>query len=660
MPNLYRRINQLLQYGLSFYGRRDSSKDDVDPPRSSEISVTEPREARMILTLLGNSDRGPKQLFSSLQRPRNASDDTTIYPEVDEAALPNGISATKILPYNTAVSEKSPIVGTKFGDVFKLPKSVKVLDPPKQSRNLTRGSNLTWGQDPETVPFSRNAVGDRERVPEKEKQLPSGQWIHFTDCAPSSLQSSPEEKRRQRDRALSFSDAKSDLRGGERYNQQVARDKALFQSAYSSFAPTVDTADTVVPEQMKNQVWWNRFGRRRFNYVSSRYPDHGLSGQEDVPTFEEIQETAKGFAEAVATFTPESPPRELATSSEKAERETEDLLSEISDLLSTLGSHQRNRNLSTLSPSRPSMSELSKMTGSPSTPSSAEFDIYEMLRLQLSAIISSLPPHIVARLDGDQLQSLNVCSRILLDNTDFTGTMEKDDFTKQKEQALRAVNPTTTRTNSPATATPRANYQALNAAMYNAKGYSSTTRSASTAGYQPHNSYRQPNQYTSLAASYPNRPSSNTQRPNYASYGQSITSQHSQSPSVHQFQRPTPNGYGTAYGTQQPPPYQRQQQQQPLQRSSSGTYPYGTSPSKSATDSPMYPLRNSQNQPQYLQQVPQSANYGNETPSKASFPVSKAAPGPPQTPSAPIEGFAKRVVDGADQASSPPATINGA
>ncbi|KAL9110393.1 MAG: hypothetical protein Q9227_005124 [Pyrenula ochraceoflavens] len=654
---LAKRINQLLLQSDTPH-TSGAFEDDVKDAQANGDADTETRENRTVLTFLGNSDRGPKQLFSSLQQPLLTRKNPPTYSEIDEITLPIGISATHALPFNPPVSEKKKEDVPKIGDLFKSSQSVKALDPPKQSKNLTRSSNFTWGQEADNLPQSRGGPLEKDKAREKDRQLPSGQWVHLNDTSPSSLPSSPEEKRRQRDRALSFSDSKADLdRGGERYDQQISRDKALFQSAYSSFIPTEDTADTVISEQTKNRIWWDRTGQRRFsNLLSTTYPDDGLDGPSDLPTPAEIELSAKGFEEAVAAYVLEDPPPEFASEpTVNSEKEVEDILREISDLLSTMSSHQRNRNLSTTSTSRASMGDLSKMTGSPSEPSSAEFDMYEVLKSQLSTIISSLPPHIVAKLDGEKLNMLNVRSSILVDSPSYKGTMEKDDLTRQREQAMRATNSSTPRLNPPATTTPRANYQALNAAMYSAKGYSSNARSTSaTPNYQPPNAYRQPNQYTSLAASYPNRTPSTTPRPNYSSYGQGSTPQYSQTPTLQQFQRPTQNGYGTSYGTQHPSTYQRPNSQH-LQRPDEGAYPYSSSPQKPTVE-PTYPPKSSHQQPSYLSRGPHIGSYGTGTSSKESYPTMKPASNTPQTPNGQQDASGPGILDGSNQESAAIAT----
>lgn len=576
-----------------------------EPQRKSEQQGLTPgtvREGKPVLTLWGNTANGPKQLFSSFQRPieSSASQEAT---EVNDAGLPNGISLAKLTAFNAQERKKDQKPASTIGDVFKPPHNLKPLETPRQSKNLTRGSVLNWG------PSVENHVTSRPFL-DRSLALPSGQWLNYSETANTARPPSPEEKRRQRERALSFGEMKSELRGDERYDQQIAKDKSLFQTAYGSFAPSYDSTDAVVPEQIRRRIWWSRAGSKRFKATfTQQYPEDGLDGV-SASAVEEVEETVESFAEAVQSFVAADTPAELNEDAEASQKDVDDILEEISDLLATLSSYQRIRNLSTPS-LRPGMK-----AGNISTPSKEEFDVHELLRSQLVMMIATLPPYAVAKLNGDQLESLSIPTRILVENTDFTGTMEPDQNSARKQQTtVQATNTAPNRVNSPGTA-PRPNYQALNAASYNARAYGSNNRAPGSAqNYQPQNQYRQPNQYSNLAASHPSSRGSTSTRPNFPQqYSQNTTPQY-QTPSVQQFQRPTSNGYSSSYNQSNQhinstgSPFPRPNPPTPA-RADGGLYGRSASPQKSTTDYSPYPPRNSQTQPQ-IPQRPQSGNYTN-------------------------------------------------
>lgn len=588
--------------------RQPESQEKQSEEQQLNTPTKPVRDGRPVLTLWGNTGNGPKQLFSSFQgipEPPGGQRAT----DLTDAGLPNGISLAKITAFNSQERKKDQKSSSTFGDVFKPPYNLKPMEAPRQSKNLTRGSALTLGSSAENLTTTR-PFSDRSHA------LPSGQWLSYSETANTARPPSPEEKRRQRERALSFGETKSELRGDERYDLQIARDRSLFQTAYGSFAPAYDSTDAVVPEQTRRRFWWSKVGQKRFDSIfAAEYPEEGLDGV-SVFNAEEIDDSVESFAETVRSFVGNTVPKEFDEDAEASPKDVEEVLEEISGLLATLNSYQRIRNLSTPS-YRPSMK-----TGNLSTPSKEEFDVYEILKSQLLTMISALPPYAVAKLNGDQLEVLNAPSRIIVKNADFTGTMEPDQATVRKQQATAATNSVPNRVNSPAA---RPNYQALNAASYNSRAYNSNNRvPGSTSNYQQQNQYRQPNQYSNLAASHPASRGSMPTRPNFTQqYSQSTTPQY-QTPSTQHLQRPLPNGYSASYSqsSQQAnssgSPFQRSNQSLPA-RADSGSYGRSASPQKSTTDYSPYPPRNSQAQPQTLQRGQQSGDYTNNMSTRGTY-----------------------------------------
>ncbi|KAL9624497.1 MAG: hypothetical protein Q9160_001161 [Pyrenula sp. 1 TL-2023] len=626
------------------------NKNHAEGKAEQHSSSESTRDGRSVLTLWGNTGNGSKQLFSSFQQPADNGEVV----KLNGAGLPNGISMATITAFNSQERKKDQKSALTIGDIFKPSHNVKPLETPKQSKNLTRGSSLTWGPITEGQSM-------RPAYVERGHALPAGQWLNYSETVNTVRPPSPEEKRRQRERALSFGETKAELRGDEGYDTQNARDKSLFQAAYTSFAPAYDSTDSVVPEQIRRRMWWSKVGHKKFNALfTSQYPEDGLKGESAVI---ETDDPVESFAEVVASFVEDDKPKEFFDDVEASPKEVDEILEEITGLLSTLSSYQRIRNLSTPRPGT--------RAGNLSTPSKDEIDIYELLRSQLLAMIANLPPYAVAKLDGNQLESLNVAPRILVQSTDFTGTMEPDQVTIRKQQATSNSAPN--RVNTPTT-TQRPNYQALNAAGFNSRAYGSNGKMPSSTPNYQQGQYRQPNQYSSLAASHPNsRGSVSSQRPNFSQqYNQTSTSTQYQTPTVQQFQRPTVNGYNSNYGNQQGSgsPFQRLNQQPT--RNDSGMYGRSASPQKSTTDYSPYPQRNTP-QPQY---PPRSgSNPGIRPPYQPSTPQNGPSNGPsngppngppngpsqtgaPQTPNGQTDNPSRIGVDGKSNG-TPVATTNG-
>ncbi|MCJ1400235.1 hypothetical protein MMC11_003439 [Xylographa trunciseda] len=586
-------------------------------------------QGRTVLTLYGSAPT-PKQLFSSLQEPSRpkaskasqtsihdigpedesfAIDANPLTPPLRETALPNGISTTKIIPIHSekAVDSKGRLL--TFGDLFAPPSSVPPLNPPKQSRHTaTRSQSVNWYHPGEvSTPARSNSTRKTYTI----QPLSSGQWLTY-NIAPSLDQlSSPGEKRKQRDRALSVGESKASLPEETLLAHQQAKDDALFKSVYSSFAPNHDDAAAVVPQQLKNKLWWKRVGMKKYE---------GLIGHEDPDSWGIDLESLNGsqdvnedelFKEAVECWKPEEMPADFdlakkdPRNQQRDDKDVEEILSNISDLLETMNSYQRVRNLSLAGNARTTAgqnAQLTAMTGSPSSPSSKEFDMYKILESQLILIISSLPPYAVAKLNGDHLGALNISTRIQREGRNHKGTMEDYDFVPKARLPVPAVN-----TGSPARTTPQINVSGRSGS-YQAP----LSTSAQRVAYNP---ITRPN---APSATYPTPQYANRQTPTATQYG-SYTSQQSagrNSYSAHQYgastpqthanqytngnrQYPTQGYYGVQYNGSQPsaspgpvqgPQYQRPSQPGYQQRAqNSQAYSYGSTPTAARSASPQNP-----------------------------------------------------------------------
>ena len=491
-----------------------------------------------VLTLLGNMGSGRTgQLFTSLRRP-NTSDEP-----LNEAVLPNGITATKIVPVhsinNTEDKKHTPTLGERFPP----PTGILPLPLPKQSRHTaTRSSSVNWYNPAEVE--SKNKSSRRDGY--TTQPLSTGQWLIY-NAAPSSTQIvSPESKRKQRDRALSFGEPQASVSEEAIFAHNQAKEDALFRSVYSSFAPDRDDSGAIVAEQQKNRFWWSKHGEQTYrellgmrDAVIYEAEINGI-GNEDGIDESEIEE-------AIKTWEPEEIPQEMNPSKivsledPETSKEADAVLSEISDLLETLDSHQRVRNLTLATNARTiggQNPQSTVSTGTPNSPSSAEFDVYEVLKAQLTLIVSTLPPYLVAKLDGDKLGALSISTKIRVESKNQKGTMESDDSAAIARAAVRPaatpgipqaasayVNaPTRSSSYVPPTATPVQRYQQQ-------PGYGAQTapRQSSNSGYLQNPQYsNRPASYNYSAGARPAYPPQSQQPPQRGASSSNYSTQYGQ------------------------------------------------------------------------------------------------------------------------------------
>ena len=427
--------------------------------KKEEDLVDNLQSSRAVLTLYGNAGaQGPKQLFSSLQKPMQVRPSTPlailnrpdsnvdVVAPLRESNLPNMISTTKVVPVHPDEALNGKKEGPTFQDIFHPPVTVLPLSPPKPSKHhTTKGTSVKWAHNSEIVPRSKK-LGAYNFTTEK---LATGQWLGYDGVDPTEAPTSPEAKRKQRDRALSTGEAKPRPSEGARAAMEQAKEEALFRSVYSSFAPSCDDTMALIPEQTKNQIWWHKIGEKRFQEVMAIDPALLSEAAEDATEHDNSATVAEEYDEnefkaAVEDFEPETfDINSKPTKDEILGDETEELLKEIGDLLETLYSHQRIRNASLAQSSRTPVSQntpLMTMTGTPSEPSADELDVYGMLKNQLTVIIASLPPYAVAKLNGDQLAEMNISRSLVVEGKDYKGVMEEDQVARlQKQAALNAA-----------------------------------------------------------------------------------------------------------------------------------------------------------------------------------------------------------------------------
>ncbi|KAL1800181.1 hypothetical protein ACET3X_000523 [Alternaria dauci] len=549
-----------------------STEDGTPVPIKEEEQDADMPQSRTVLTLYGSAP--PKQLFSSLQQPQKippahgiSTLDTAVKVTLPlrETNLPNLISTTEVYPLSDSDSKKK--IAT-IGEVFRAPPHLPQISPPKSARPTTSKGNSTITFAHQEAPKPRRKASQSYA----HQTLSSGFWLGYGGVDMPKDQTSPTAKQKSRQRALSMGEAQQPPSEAILVAVQQAKEDALFRSAYSSFAPTRDDSSAIIPEETKNMVWWQKVGEKRFNDM---FPiDPALLDPEEArrALTNGTADEDELFKEAVENFTPieggELPGMEEKTEEEK---DTDEVLKEISELLETLASYQRIRNLSlTTNPRTPVVqnASLATLAGSPSTPSSEEFDVYQILKSQLTLLISQLPPYAVAKLNGDQMDELNISRTILFDAKEYKGVLEEDQLSKlAKTPGMTAATPATlARTSSGTNAHyPTASHQ------YSRPGQSVPQSGARPVYTQPQPLHRSSSMHLQRSPSG----AAQTFQPGGTSYAPNARPGYSATPSYSQ-QTPRPS-----YGTTPSGQYYPQRSAQPSGYSgATGSQYYSSTPAQ--------------------------------------------------------------------------------
>lgn len=502
---------------------KPSNDVKAEPSEETNAKVKIDSSGDNVLTLFGQADpRSAKQLFSSIRK-QHASQQS-----LAELPLPNGITTTKIIPQHSLNEGGKP---PTLKELFSPPATLPSLPIPKQSKHTTtRSSSVNWYDPAEAE--SRNRSNRRESF--TTQPLSTGQWLTY-NVAPSPTQlASPESKRKQRDRALSFGEPQNSMTAEAAVAHNQAKEDALFRSVYSSFAPDRDDSGALVVEQQKNRLWWKKYGESRYEELlgvrDARL--HGSEAEEMNGVVDEEEINEEELQEAIRNWQPEEKPQQMrmldlsSTEAPKTDKEVDDLLQEISDLLETLDSHQRVRNL-TLAAS------------TPTSPSAAEFDVYETLKAQLTLIVSTLPPYLLAKLDGDRLGALKISIKIQTESRNQKGTMEEGEAPAAARTRLAA--PTAAPAPNAHTAAPARSSSYVQPGATPAQQYPRAGYGSSTVPRSVNPSYLQNPQYSNRPAS--SNYASATPRPPYSTQGV-YAAQPAAAPASRY-------NYGQAYGQQQ-------------------------------------------------------------------------------------------------------------
>lgn len=624
--------------------RKDGRQKDVtetepktEQPEDDEeiLKLEDIEDGRAVLTLFGNA-QGPKQLFSSLQQSKRIP--PTLYDQASgivgsaveitvpfqEAQLPNVISTTRILsiPAEDTAGKRRKI--RTLGDVFAPPASVPQLTPPKPSKQLTtRGSTVNW------VTHDSLTRSSRKGTTFATQPLSAGHWLGYNGVDASLEPSSPVAKRRQRDRALSTGEAHQPPSESALAAARQAKESALFRSVFSSFAPSRDNSVAVVPDETKSRMWWHKVGEIRYESSMAIDPALLFADVDNLRITNGQVDEDEALKDAVDHFDPEQHSFEDPTLLDVEEDQTsKKLIDEVSELLETLCSYQRIRNASLAASSRtPSLQNAQA-----SDPSPAEFDTYYLLKSQLTLLVSTLPPHAVAKLNGKQLDDLNISRTMLVEHKDYRGALEEDQvarIARQTALTTAAGPPPVARMNSG----PPPQY-GMTSSQYSRPSTQSTPSSRPAQSYYPQQqapnrspSTHYPRSSTTGSGTY-GTPNSGYNAPgarqSYTnqSYTQQTPRPSSQMGTQQYYQRPSSSSYSNHQYYQGTP---QSQQPRPFSQSTNTYQPRAPNPpsmfnfnSNSAsspmprTASPHKPTGGPSSQPNYAQQA-RPPSYGTPT-----------------------------------------------
>ncbi|KAI1430888.1 hypothetical protein GGR50DRAFT_145830 [Xylaria sp. CBS 124048] len=390
----------------------------------------------IMLSVFGEAPR-PRQLYSSLQQPIDATTESNAgFHPLREIGLPNGIKIAKVAPYSLPPAAEKERKSKTLGELFPAPRTLPSLPPPKAPKSTTKGVQVGWHR-PELTEKSKYRAGSYFSQP-----ISSGKWLDYSNASPTS-----QTMTKQRERALSLAGNKPSS-----LELETSEMEALFRGAFSSFAPSKDDSASMISSGLVSRtLWWQKVGQRNFDrLVDSVNPDKVVEEAEEKQV-DQTDEIDEELIQRVIDNWDESmidPTLEEACCPQKPENEkdTDDLLQDVSDMIQTLISYQKNRNLAL-----PTASSQSRYAADPAhsdmltngiqaQPGEEEMATYEALKAQLVLIIQMLPPFAVARLNSDKLEELNISTKLEIRTDEYQGTMEEDEAAARARAVQNAQN----------------------------------------------------------------------------------------------------------------------------------------------------------------------------------------------------------------------------
>ena len=616
-----------------------------------------------VLTLFGNAPT-PKQLFSSMQRPTIESSERMIKTElpVEEMSLPTGLAATKIMPVTADRSKKGPTFEDSFAPAHNLPQ----LQPPKShKRTSTRDSTSIMWEFKDQLP--RNKKGGYTT-----QSLSVGDWLGYGGLDAKDEPTSPREKRKLRDRALSGGESTQPAPRKESFADALAKEEeALFKRAYSSFAPSYDNSKAIVPQETKSMVWWNKVGQGRYNETFAIDPalldERPVEFSDVLYEMEEVKIKDEDFGKVIDELD-DLNGADIDSKIAQDKTNVEQVLREISELLETLASHQRIRNASlgasasvVRTPISPAPT-LSSRIGRPDSPAEDEMFTYYSLRRELAYLILKLPPYAVAKLDGDQLAELGVSRLLTFQGRDTKGTMEEDQLARLAKYTAMATAAGVASLTRPGSQSGQ--HYSSTSQRTPAIGQAANTRYGQSAQFGPSRTPVQPafQRTTSNQSSY-GAPSATAPRPGYGQQPNQYTRPQSfGQTNGQQYYRPQPTpggyaGYSQQYGSSTPQTQTRPTYSlsQPLaqyqQRAATNATTYQTNQQAQPSQSPFTQRTASPLKPAPASYPP--APSPGPTQQRPQFPPQQTQPGSgrttpannyPSQPHTPVNGYGQRPV----------------
>lgn len=475
----------------------------------TQQSVSTVLGAGQVLTVRSTVPGGQaKQLFTGL---RKKPTDGIKVEAIDIRKLPNGFD---VVNANFSAPAKSDNDTPRtFAQVFGQTKNVRDLELPKKY-SKQQGNKLFFEN-----PLEHVSVSDKDDF--RHASLSAGSWLDYSTAS---------------------SDPTNTAKTAPKEQQDV---DALFRSAFSSFAPAQDNTNATISTAHRSRRWYRRHGfdaMRKIFSISDVEPDQS-----------EYPDIGDDFQQVIDDLGPSTP--EDANLETNQDDDSNDVIAEISDLLQTLSSYQEIRDL-----------ERDRSKDSASKPSEPEVEVYDLLKQQLKLLVGSLPPFAVAKLDGKQLEQLNISTNIIVSTPDIAGTGQPDEGTLSRQRQALAQQAALAR---PVPAQSyRGGYAASPAASYTAQNRNySATQTPSMPGYAQRNAQ---------TYSTPRPPLSNV--PNQQTAYQ--RSQPLPNATIQQWQR-MQNG---TLSPNQTPYQQRTGQTQPQTAQSTPRYAQGTTPAKPTTN----------------------------------------------------------------------------
>ncbi|GFP54936.1 hypothetical protein ACSS6W_002836 [Trichoderma asperelloides] len=501
------QINEFRDRAMDLLRREKAYPNTRQEPANGEVEVhTASEKSEMVLSLVGYAPQ-ERRLFSSLPLSKDV--------DLSDLSLPPGVSITRVIPSNPQDRTQT------LGELFAPPRPLPPLQPPKQPKTQAKGNRLDF-YHPHLTDSSRYRGNSYFNT-----KLSTGYYLDYSQATPSW-----QTKTKQHERAQSLAGRKPSLS-----ELEMSEMETLFRGAFSTFAPCKDDTAAVVPSSVAGRLWWQRSGKQSFQRMIEVEYYGDLQDAEPVDPTRPIELDETAVQEAIdnwdETVVDPSLDDVMGSKHDEQDKEVDEILEEVSDLIETLASYQRIRNLTLPnSQNRQSSDPINgdMLANAGPQPSEEEQATYLMLKAQLALIIKTLPPYAVAKLNGDQLDDLLISTKIMVHTDQYSGTMDEDEASAQ--------------------ARLKAQQQAAQAAQANAR-QPQRTPSVSAVPY--------PNQYAAAANQYgtPARPAPQPQQyyrptpaPNYQqprNLGPPAPPQQ-RPPQPNQYTRT--NGYPNQYATQ--------------------------------------------------------------------------------------------------------------